>query len=101
MSQAIYYCSYKLKKNASVPDFLAAAKKLNDEHIAKQKGYISWQQAVDGDRWADLCTFESMDDLNGFLEASATPGENALHFYSFINMPSCKAHRFSVERSYS
>lgn len=100
MSNAIYYVSYKLKKSASVPDFLLAAEKLNNEHISKQKGYVSWQQLVDGETWADLCTFESMDDLKNFLEASKDPGESALHFYSFINLPSCKSHYFSVERSY-
>ena len=100
MSNAIYYVSFKLKKGASIPEFLHAAEKLNDEHISKQKGYISWKQLVDGDTWADICTFETMDDLNNFKEASRNPNEFALKFYSFINLNSCKEHHFSVEKSY-
>jgi len=98
---AVYYVSYKLKKGASVPDFLAAAEKLNKEHISKQKGYVSWKQLVDGDTWADVCTFETMEDLKNFENASREPSEIALAFYSFINLPSCKGHHFTVEKSYS
>jgi len=54
MSNAVFYCSFKLKDGASVSDFLSAAEKLNNEYISKQKGYISWKQLVDGDTWADF-----------------------------------------------
>ena len=101
MSKAIYYVSYKLKKSASIPDFLLAAEKLNNEHISKQKGYISWEQVRDGETWADLCTFDSMESLENFAEVSKNPGEAALNFYSFINLPSCKMHAYSLEKSYS
>jgi len=100
MPNAIYYVSYKLKKDTHEADFLLAAEKLNNEYISKQKGYISWKQLVDGDTWADFLTFETMDDLKNFEEASSNPDELALKFYSFINLPSCKGHHFSVEKSY-
>jgi len=100
MAHAIYYVAYKLKKGASVPDFLLASETLKEEHISKQKGYISWKQMVDGETWADMCTFETMDDLKAFEEVSQNPNEFALQFYSFINLNSCKGHRFSVEREY-
>jgi len=100
MSNAVYYVSYKLKKGASVPDFLLAAEKLNNEFISKQKGYISWKQLFDGKTWADVCTFETMDDLNNFKEVSSKPSELAKKFYSFMNLFSCKEHLFSVEKSY-
>ena len=100
MANAIYYVSFKLKKSASIPDFLLAAQKLNDEFISKQKGYISWKQLNDKETWADIITFETIDDLENFKKLSATPDEVALSFYSFINLPSCKMHTFSVERSY-
>lgn len=101
MSNAVYYVSYKLKKGASVSDFLLAAERLNNEYISKQKGYISWNQLVDGETWADFATFETMDDLNNFKEASRKPNELAKKFYSYLNPFSCKEHAFSVERSYS
>ena len=56
MSNAVFYVEYKLKKGASVPDFLLTAENLNSEYMSKQKGYISWQQLVDGDTWADALT---------------------------------------------
>jgi len=101
MSNAIYYVSYKLKKSASIPDFLLAAEALNDGYISKQNGYVSWEQLVDGETWADVITFKTMGDLKNFEEASSNPDELAKAFYSYINLMSCKGHKFSVERSYS
>jgi hypothetical protein len=100
MQNAVYYVSYKLKKGVSVPDFLQAAEELNNGHISKQKGYISWQQLAEGDTWLDLCTFETMEDLKTFEANSGNPGELAQKFYSFINLNSCRSHYFTVERSY-
>ena len=100
MSNAIFYVSYKLKKGASVPDFLQASERLNNEYISKQKGYISWKQVVDGDTWADFATFETMEDVKNFEANSANSGELSQKFYSYINLNSCKAHYFTIERSY-
>ena len=100
MSHAIYFVSFKLKKGASVPDFLLAAETLNNEFMSKQKGYVSWKQVVDGETWADLITFETLEDLTDFKKLSGSPNELALKFYSFINLNSCKEHHFTVERSY-
>ena len=100
MPNAVFLCSYKLNEGMSAADFLLAAETLNNEHISKQKGYISWQQLVDGDTWVDLCTFETMEDLKNFEAGSANPNEVALKFYSFINPDSCKEQFFTIERSY-
>jgi hypothetical protein len=101
MSNAVFYCSFKLKKNASTADFLQAAQALNDGYISKQKGYVSWQQMNDGDTWADLLTFETMEDVKAFEANSANAGQLAEVFYSFIHLASCKVHYFAVERRYS
>jgi len=100
MTNGVFYCSFKLKKGASVPEFLAAAEKLNNEYISKQKGYVSWKQLNDSDTWLDILTFETMEDVKAFEANSANPGELAQHFYSFINMPSCKVRYFTALRSY-
>jgi len=100
MTNAVYYVSYKLKKGACVEDFLLSAEKLNNEHISKQKGYISWQQLTDGKTWLDLITFKTIEDLNNFKEASKRPDELAKKFYSFINPFSCKENIFTVKKSY-
>ncbi|MDR2967783.1 MAG: hypothetical protein LBU74_07530 [Methanobacteriaceae archaeon] len=66
MSNAIWFISYKLVKGASIPDFLLASKKLNNEYMSKQKGYISWKQLVEEETWADLLTWETMDDAKKY-----------------------------------
>ena len=100
MQNAVFHCTFKLKEDACVPDFLAAAEKLNNEYISKQPGYISWKQLVGGDVWADAITFETMDDLKKFEENSVNAGDLAQRFYSFIDLSSCKVNYFTVVRSY-
>jgi hypothetical protein len=99
MSNAVLFISFNLVKGASVPDFLLASEKLNNEYMSKQKGYISWKQLVEGELWADLLTWETMDDAKRILDSSS-PNPLAEKFYSFLDMPSCKVHLFSVEKSY-
>ena len=100
MSKGVFYCSFNLKKDASKGDFLKASEKLNNEYISKQKGYISWQQLNEGDLWADILTFESMEDVKNFESNSHNAGDLATNFYSYINLNSCKVHYFTVEASY-
>ena len=99
MSKAVYFVSYNLVKGASVPDFLLATEKLNNDYMSKQKGYISWKQLREDDMWVDLLTFETMDDA---IKVSNPSGTNDLaeKFYSFIDPENCKPHLFSVEKSY-
>jgi len=96
---AVFFNSYKLKKGVSIPDFLLAVEKLNNEYISRQKGFISFDLLVDGETWADSSVFETMEDVKRFAESSE-PNEFAEKFYSFINLNSCKSHFFSVERSF-
>ena len=102
MSNAVHFNIYKLKKGASVSDFLLASEKLNNEEISKKKGYLSFNLMVDGETWVDTVTFETMEDLKNFEEASHNPSELAKNFYSFINFTAKgnKHHKLSVERSY-
>jgi len=100
MPNAVFFVSFKLKKGASVPDFLLAAEQLNNGYMSKQKGFISWDQLVDGDTWADFLTFETMEDVKKFEADSGNAGELAQKFYSFIDFNSIKQHYFSIERSY-
>ena len=99
MAKVIFFNSYKLIKGSSVPDFMKAVEDLFEGHISKQKGYAMSKIMVDGDTWADYTAFETMEDLNAFLEASkAGTNELAERFYSFINFSTCKSHTFTVEK---
>ena len=96
---AVTFISFKLKKGASAPDFLIASEKLHGEFMSKQKGYISWKQLIDGEMWADLLTWETMDDAQNAIEASGTNA--AVHaFGDFIDEKSVKMHFYSVEKNY-
>jgi len=99
MSNIVLFNSYRLKKGASVSDFLLAVEQLNNEYISKQSGYISFKLLVDGETWADSTTFATMEDAKNFAGA-CEPNEFAEKFYSFINLNSCKSNLFSVEKSY-
>jgi len=99
MSNAVMFITFNLVEGASIPDFLLAAEKLNNEYMSKQKGFISWKQLVEDETWADLLTWETMDDAKRVLESNS-PNPLAETFYSFLDMPSCKVHLFSVEKSY-
>lgn len=99
MSNIIFYNSYKLKKGVSIPDFLLAVENLNNEYISKQKGYVSFEILEDNETWADITTFETMEDAKRFAESN-TPNEFAEKFYSFINCNSCRTHFYSIRKKY-
>ena len=99
MNEVVMLINFKLKKGASVEDFLSISKKLNDEYMSKQKGYISWNQLNDDDIWIDMLTFETMEDAKA-VEKNPNPTALALKFYSYINCNSCKVQYFNIERSY-
>jgi heme-degrading monooxygenase HmoA len=97
--QTIWFCSYSLKKDASVEDFLIASAKCNEEVLSKQKGFISWEVLRDGDTWVDLVRWETAEDAKKAETAgSNNPASHA--FYAFIDMNTCKLQPYSVEKSY-
>ena len=101
MSKAIFFNSYKLKKGVAIPEFLAIAEQLNKEHISKQSGYISSSLLVDGEIWADQTIFETLKDLEAFIQTSASSkNELAEKFYSCININSCVTRCFVVEKNF-
>ncbi len=99
MSKAIWNFSFKLKKGTSQEDFLAATKKLHDEIISKAKGFLSWEQYLQGDTWTDLVVWETLEDANNGT-AVAEGSELAKHFYSMIQMNTCRALISSFVKKY-
>ena len=99
MKNAVWFISYKLKKEKSEEEFLAASEILGREYISRQKGYISWKQLKEGDTWVDLATWECMEDAKNF-EKSGGGGERASKFYSFIDFKTLKSTFYTVEKAY-
>ena len=85
MANAVFLNLYKLKKGVNVEDFKVVAKRLVDEEISKNKGFVSSTLMVDGDSWVDTIVFETKDDLVAFEEGAKKPSELANQFYSHIN----------------
>jgi len=94
MPKAVFYNAYKLKKNASIPEFKLAIEKLV-EHTSNEKGFISFNLFVDGETWADMSTWETMEEAKNFAK-SGGPKDLAEKFYSFIDFNSCGTHFFEV-----
>jgi len=94
MNKAVLFCTYKLKQDAYIPDFLRAVEKLT-MHTSRQKGCISYNLLVEDGTYADMSTWETMDDLKGFMK-SGGPKDLAEKFYSFIDFESCKSHFYEV-----
>ncbi len=99
MNNAIWFITYKLKKDVSVEDFLLASEKCNEEVLSKQKGFISWEILRDGNTWVDLVRWETAEDAKkGETAGAGNPA--AREFYSFIDMKTCKLQLYSVEKTH-
>ena len=89
------YHSYKLKEGKSEEEFLRAAEKFSNEPGLKSKGFISWELLNDGEQWADILIYESMDD---FMNATESIHANPLahELTSFLDQATLTEHRFTV-----
>ena len=98
MNNAIEFVTFTLKNGESVPDFLIASKKMNDDFLTTQKGYISRKLLSKDDMWADIVLWETMEDA---LYAAEVCNENdsAVEYFSFIENVDLFYH-FSVEQNY-
>lgn len=99
MSQAVEFVTFNLKEGVSMQDFLHASEKMNRVFLSAQKGYISRKLLVDGETWADLVLWETMNDaLNAAKSNDVDAYSDALEYFSFIQ--NADMHHFSVEKSY-
>ena len=98
MPNAVTFASWKLKEGVSMPEFLHAAEKMHSEYASKVQGHISQKLLVDGDVWAELIVWETMEDAQ-----NAVNDENNIYlqnYFSYIDVESITFHRhFFVEKS--
>jgi len=100
MSKAIWFISYKLKKGASVEDFLVASEKTHNEVLSKKKGFISWNVLLNEDTWVDFVTWKTIEDAINAEKSGGEPDPIAAEFYSFINFNSIKSRIYTIEKEY-
>jgi quinol monooxygenase YgiN len=98
MARVHIYHSYKLKEGKSEQDFLRVAEKFSNDSSLKTKGFVSWTLLRDGEMWADILVYETMED---FKNAIGSVHKNPLvrELGSFFDISSITEHRFSVEES--
>ena len=98
MPNAVTFASWKLKEGVSVQKFLLAAEKMHNEYASRVKGHISQKLLVDGDVWAELIVWETMEDAQ-----NAGNDESNIYlreYFSYIDVESITYHRhFSIEKS--
>ena len=99
MPKAVMFISFKLAAGKTVPDFVLISKKVHSEFISKQKGYISWKQLRDGERWVDLLEWETIEDAQHAMAASEKDATSA-ELFPFIDEASMKIDFFSVENDF-
>ena len=99
MSNTVWFISYKLVEGVSTQDFLLASKKVHNEILSKQKGFISWKVLREGDTWVDLVIWETADDAKN-AETAGETNPIAHEYYAYMDMDSCKNQIYSVEENY-
>jgi len=100
ITKAVWFISYKLNKDASVAEFLAASKHCNDEVLSKHKGFISWQVLNDDDTWVDYVTWQSKEDAINAEKDSDPNNPIAQKFYSFIDFSSIQLKIYTIEENH-
>jgi len=89
--KAVTVVMFKLKKGASVPDFLLASEKTANELPA---GCISSKLLTNGDTWMDLAFWQSMDDAKN---EAGYDKDVFREYFSFIGKVETHQH-FTVEQ---
>jgi hypothetical protein len=99
MPNVVEFVTFSLKEGASVSNFVLVSDILDCEFLSKQKGYVSRKLLVNGELWADMVLWETMEDA---LNAVVASGEDdaACEYMSFIDENTCDMRHFSVEKSY-
>jgi len=98
MSGIVIMHSFKLRDGVSVEDFMLAADAVQNN---VKKDY-SYQLLRDGDKWADMCIWETEADFQNFIKNMGAVVNNPYikEFQSYLDQKSISRYRFSVEKSY-
>ena len=102
MPHVVEFVTFYLKKKVAVSDFLNMSDKFNKEFLSKQKGYVYRQLLADGEMWADMVVWETMDDAKTAISVSFNYviAREYVAMLSF-NEKGCSLRHFSVEKEYT
>ena len=97
MPNVVEFVTFYLKKDVSVSDFLIVSDTFNKEFLSKQKGYLSRNLLADGEMWADMVLWETMEDAKKAISVSYhdTVARAYVSMLSF-NRKGCSLRHFSV-----
>ena len=99
MPRTVWIIEFNLKKGVTEDQFLKSSKRVCQEIISKQKGYISWDQFLKDDTWIDFVVWETMEDAKKALTAGSK-NPVAREFYSLMVYKSIKTKILTVKGSY-
>jgi hypothetical protein len=99
MSNVVELVLYKLNKEVSEQQFIAASDALNAGFLAVQKGYISRKLIKREDTWADIVLWESMEDALTALKV-AENSSTARPFLECIDGSTCELQHLTVVKDY-
>lgn len=96
---AVTLVTFKLRKGASVPDFLLAKDKVYGVLASTHEGCISSKLLTNGDLWADLVFWKSIDDARNAANNKEHAADVFREYFSFIGSVTFHQH-FTVELIY-
>lgn len=99
MANAAEFSAFKLKKGVAVSDFLRISDEFTKGFLSKQKGYLSRQLLVEGEKWADYVLWETVADIQNAFE-TAKADAVAGRYLRCLNLNSCTTNLFTIEKSY-
>lgn len=78
---------------------MAATQRLHDEVLSKAKGFIFWEQYLQGDTWTDFVKWETLEDANDGTQVG-NDSEAAEKFYAMLQMDTCNMLISSLVKRY-
>ena len=99
MSNIIEFATFHLKNGVSIPDFLIVSEKFHNEFLSLQKGYISCKLLAGEKAWADLVTWETIEDAQNAVK-EFYKNSLAHEYVSFMKEDMGDLFHFSIEKNY-
>ncbi len=99
MPEVVEFVSFKVKEGISEQQLLAASDEFNEGFLSLQKGYVSRRFIKEGDTWADLVLWETMEDaMNAVNAVEKSPAAES--YDACIEQSTCKMQHLTIVKNY-